>query len=69
LVAFGPIFPEQDDLDKHRSKRDIVAPLETKLAALFRAQGFNVIGSHGKPRDADESLLIQVERAFHGVFG
>ena len=69
LVAFGPIFPEQADLIEHRSKRDVVAPLETELALLFKREGFNVVGSHGKQRDADQRLLEQVKRAFHKVFG
>lgn len=69
LVAFGPIFPEQADLVQHRSKRDIIAPLETELALLFKNEGFNVIGSHGKHRAADQRLLEQISRAFHRVFG
>lgn len=68
LVAFGPIFPEQADLDQHRSKRDIVAPLETELAELFKSEGFNVVGSHGKRRAADAKLLKQIGQAFHKVF-
>ncbi|WJN57384.1 hypothetical protein OH686_01465 [Pseudomonas sp. SO81] len=68
LVAFGPIFPEQANLIEHRSKRDIVAPLETELALLFKGQGFNVIGSHGRQINADQNLLEQVKRAFHKVF-
>ena len=68
LVAFGPIFPEQADLDSHRVKRDIIAPLETKLSQLFKEAGFKVIGSHGKQRTVDPSISSQVERAFHRVF-
>lgn len=68
LVAFGPIFPEQSDLMKHRSVRDIIAPLETELAILFKAEGYEVPGSHGKPRPADPLLLQQVRDAFHRVF-
>lgn len=69
LVAFGPIYPEQPDLTAHRSKRDIIAPLETELAMLFKADGFNVVGSHGKQRPADEKMLTQVKVAFDKVFG
>jgi hypothetical protein len=68
LVALGPIFPEQADLTQHRVVRDVVAPLETELAELFRAQGFEVPGSHGKRRVADPLLLEQVRAAFHRVF-
>lgn len=69
LVALGPIFPEQTDLVQHRSKRDIVAPLETKLALLFERDGFKVLGSHGEQRAADKGLQGQIEQAFHKVFG
>ena len=69
LVAFGPIFPEQASLAEHRVKRDVIAPLETALASLFREQGFTVVGSHGRQRDTDPALFKQVERAFHKVFG
>lgn len=68
LVAFGPIFPEQSDLDQHRSKRDIIAPLETELALLFKSEGFNVVGNHGKRRATNQELLDQVKLAFHNVF-
>ena len=68
LVAFGPIFPEQIDLSAHRSVRDIIAPLETELAELFRAEGYEVPGSHGKRRPADQSLLQQVQNAFQKAF-
>src|SRR6516164_1924021 len=47
LVAFGPIFPEQPTLRQHRLKRDVISPLETELAELFRCKGFDVIGTHG----------------------
>jgi hypothetical protein len=68
LVALGPIFPEQADLVQHRSKRDIIAPLETELAELFRSKGFTVVGHHGKRSVADKKLLIQVQAAFQDVF-
>jgi len=68
LVAFGPIFLEQQDLGMHRVKRDIIAPLETELAELFKADGFTVVGSHGKRRTPDTKLLEQVKRAFQQVF-
>ena len=68
LVAFGPIFPEQADLVQHRSKRDIIAPLETELAWLFKDEGFIVIGKHGKRLIADVHLLQEIRRAFHKAF-
>lgn len=68
LVAFGPIFPEQADMESHRTKRDIIAPLESKLATLFKNAGFMVVGSHGKQAPVDNAISEQVEQAFHRVF-
>jgi hypothetical protein len=68
LIAFGPIFSEQGDLAQHRSVRDIVAPLETELAAMFKSNGYDVLGSHGKPSTADPKLLEQVKTAFQNAF-
>ena len=68
LVAFGPIFSEQADLATHRSVRDVIAPLERELAELFKAEGYEVPGSHGKRRLADPFLLQQVQSAFHRAF-
>lgn len=69
LVAFGPMFPEQADLVQHRFKRDIIAPLETELALMFKSEGFKVIGNHDTHRIADHGFLEQVRRAFHKVLG
>src|SRR3546814_3763391 len=69
LVAFGPIFPEQADLTQHRSKRDIIAPLETELALLFKSEGFTVVGSHGKQRSEEHTSELQsLMRISYAVF-
>ena len=68
LVAFGPIFLEQPDLDQHRIKRDIIAPLETELAFLFKEDGYSVVGHHGRRKETDKQLLESVRQAFHQVF-
>lgn len=47
LVAFGPIFAEQGNLEDHRKYRDRIAPLETALAVLLREANYEVIGKHG----------------------
>lgn len=39
MFAFGPLFPEQTDLTRHRRIRDVVAPLECAVAEHIRGQG------------------------------
>lgn len=58
----------QADLYQDRSKGDLIAPLETKLAQVFRDEGFYVIASYGKRRAANEDLLLRIMQAFHRVF-
>jgi hypothetical protein len=60
MVAIGPIFPEQKDFSSHKLIRDILAALESKLAAELRARGYNVLGSHGRPAESDPDLYVQV---------
>lgn len=68
LVAFGPIFPEQEELLSHRAHRDRIAPLEAELARLLAARGFTVVGTHGKSGIAEPELLKQVQEAFNAEF-
>jgi hypothetical protein len=60
LLSVGPLFPEQAELESHRKYRDIVAPLESALAAHLRTAGHSVLGTHPKPRKYDEQLFQQV---------
>ena len=66
LLSIGPLFPEQDNLESHRQYRDIVAPLETALAAHLRKAGHTVIGKHPAPRPFDSSLFQQVLSLLEG---
>lgn len=60
MLAVGPLFPEQPDITSHRQHRDIVAPLEAKLAAHLRAQGHTVLGTHPKAKPFDQQVFAQV---------
>jgi len=60
LVAVGPIFSEQKTLDKHRSFRDKIAPLENALAQHLKSQGYRVIGKHSSRKVKDEELFSQI---------
>jgi hypothetical protein len=68
LVAFGPLFPERDNLEEHRLYRDRVAPLESALAQILKSRGFEVVGKHGKAGKPDPDLLKQIENAFNAEF-
>jgi hypothetical protein len=68
LVAFGPLFPEQDNLEQHRHYRDRIAPLEAALAQLLRKRGFEVVGKHGTKGEPESELLKQIENAFNAEF-
>lgn len=68
LVAFGPLFPEQETLELHRQYRDLIAPLESALAELLKGRGFEVVGKHGKKGVPEPTLLQAVEKAFNAEF-
>lgn len=66
LMAIGPLFPEQETLETHRSHRDIVAPLETALAEHLRRAGHTVLGKHPKARPFDDALFQKVLSLLEG---
>ena len=53
MMAFGPIFPEQDNMDDHKVFRDRAAGLERALADHLLAQGHEVVGTHPRRRPLD----------------
>jgi hypothetical protein len=63
MIALGPIFPEQESLERHREHRDRIAPLEAGLARHLRTRGMHVVGSHGIDAGAEEELLSQIKSA------
>ena len=66
LLAVGPLFLEQDTLEKHRKYRDIIAPLETALAAHLRVQGHEVLGTHPARKPHDQLLFAKVVNELDG---
>jgi hypothetical protein len=64
LFAFGPIFPEQETLAKHREIRDKIAPLESALAEHMRSRGLEVLGIHGSKGIADPEMLAEIISEF-----
>jgi hypothetical protein len=62
MVAVGPLFPEQNDMKRHRVFRDKAAALERALADHLREAGHTVIGTHSPGGSCDERLRKQVCR-------
>jgi len=60
LFAIGPLFLEQSNLERHRQRRDIVAPLENALAVHLRDAGYRVIGMHGSRKEVDRKLFTRL---------
>lgn len=68
MVAFGPLFPEQPDLERHRRFRDIVAPLESALAEHLRGRRYTVVGNHSTTGKLNKALFARVRRAVDKAF-
>ena len=62
LLSIGPLFPEQDTLEKHKPLRDKTALLEAELAEFVRSTGRTVIGKHPRRGAFDHRLFTQVKR-------
>jgi hypothetical protein len=61
MVAFGPIFPEQGEMEAHRAVRDGIAALERALADFLRGRGYEVLGAHPKAKPFDSDLFSQIQ--------
>jgi hypothetical protein len=68
MVAVGPLFPEQTDMDAHRPLRDRTAALEKALAELLRRRGYHVLGVHHCIQTADTVLLARISDLINAVF-
>jgi hypothetical protein len=62
MVAVGPLFPEQSDMELHKTFRDQAGALERALADHLRAAGRTVIGSHPPAVPCDEKIREQLCR-------
>lgn len=68
LIAHGPIFPEQEDMDAHRGPRDIVAALERQLACALEAGGYRVLNTVACRHPLDGSMWKEIQSAFIEYF-
>ena len=61
LLAYGPIFPEQKNMNDHKLYRDRVAALEAELAHSIKNElGYEVMGEHPKRKPFDNSLFAEL---------
>lgn len=60
LIAFGPLFPEQESMNMHSEFRDRTAALEAYLANELKTRGLEIMGTHftrHEPRREDLALV------------
>lgn len=64
LIAHGPLYAEQDDMDSHRVPRDIVAALEKQLACTLASAGYKVLNTVHCRQPLDKEIWSMVKAAF-----
>jgi hypothetical protein len=70
MVAVGPLFPEQEDMERHRPFRDQAGALERALAEYLREAGHVVIGKHARGAiECDKKLFVDVCRVIDQKLG
>lgn len=60
MIAIGPLFPEEDNFEAHKSIRDKMARLECELAGYLKNHNYNVLGNHNSKKKLDEKLFSQI---------
>ncbi len=60
MLAIGPLFPEQMEMEKHKPLRDNVAAIENALGEVLRERGLEVLGQQNSKKPLDKSLFRQV---------
>jgi hypothetical protein len=61
MLALGPLFPEQETFEAHKSFRDQMATFEYELARHLLNNGFSVLGVHHQGAKASESVLSELK--------
>ena len=68
MIAIGPLFSEQKDMDAHQPLRDKTAALEMHIAKALKARGYEVLGTHSASKKPDpalsHALLLKLWREF-----
>jgi hypothetical protein len=69
MVAVGPLFPEQENMERHREVRDQVGALERALADHLRDAGHQVIGHHPRAIACDDAMCAELCRIIDQKLG
>lgn len=65
FFAYGPIFPEQKDMDEHRIYRDRIAALEAELAYNIMSElRCCILGTHPKRKKVDTDIFAELWSKF-----
>lgn len=65
LLAYGPIFPEQKNMNKHKIYRDKIAALEAELAHNIKTElRREVIGKHPRRRAVNNGQFVKIWSKF-----
>ena len=68
MIAFGPIFGEQETMMEHTPLRDKTAALERALADELRRRGYKILGVHPRAAQVDNCLLEQLMTGIRDTF-
>jgi len=68
LIAHGPIYPEQPDMQTHLPIRNFVGAMEKALAEELKAAGYNVLNNvkwkHPLPADIWNTVRSEFRKDF-----
>lgn len=64
MFAYGPMFQETANMDRHKKPRDIVAALEKKLADTLREAGYDVLNTVNSRMPLDNGRWRTVRDSF-----
>ena len=66
LVSHGPVLPEAENqnMDLHRSRRDIVAAMERALCEELKAAGYDVLNTVNSRKALDNNAFASVRMEF-----
>jgi len=59
MIAIGPVFPEQKEMERHLELRNKAGALERALADHLRKAGHDVLGGHSRVADCDDNLCSE----------
>lgn len=64
MVAVGPIYPEQQSMELHRRRRNVVAAMEAALGRHMNERGYDVVGDTTSKHPLDGKLFAKVLKEF-----